>query len=218
MVKSRFVNIHYSLVYMNEAWEVYSSAQSLELHFPAAPLLCVSCPALRHVVKKISQQQQHWDGHNHTRLTVPLFIGISLSDMFSVTWWRPASARRSCWNMEDMEDDSLDVKDDHNHNYCASGSGKAYLSSRLSDVPPVPQPVPGGGEAGTHRGKQWSGSSSTTTAGGKFMDSDSGSESSEVSETDCAALPPAAEGKFTLDSTSKFRKLTCGQTAGPGVL
>ncbi|CAB1425079.1 unnamed protein product [Pleuronectes platessa] len=113
--------------------------------------------------------------------------------------------------MEDMEDDSLDVKDDHNHNYCASGSGKArtYLSSRLSEVPPVLQPVPGGGEAGCHRGKQWSGSSSsttstTTTGGSKFMDSDSGSESSEVSETDCAALPPAVEGKFSLDSTSKF--------------
>ena len=114
--------------------------------------------------------------------------------------------------MEAMEDDSLDIKDDHNHNYCASGGSKVrtYLSSQLSDVSTtVPQsacaPVPPGGEPGTRRGKLWSGSS---TGGSKFMDSDSGSESSEVSETDCTAPSAAVEGKFTLDSTSKFRKLT----------
>ncbi|AWP14320.1 putative myopalladin [Scophthalmus maximus] len=109
--------------------------------------------------------------------------------------------------MEAMEDDSLDVKDDHNHNYCASGSGgkvRSYLSSRLSHAASVPQPacppVPAG-EPATRRGKQCSG----RTAGSKFADSDSGSESSEVSETDCTAPPAAAvEGKFTLDSTSKF--------------
>lgn len=113
--------------------------------------------------------------------------------------------------MEAMEDDSLDIKDDHNHNYCASGGGskvRTYLSSQLSDVSTtVPQPacppVPGG-EPGTRRGKLWSGS----TGGSKFMDSDSGSESSEVSETDCTAPSAAVEGKFTLDSTSKFRKFT----------
>lgn len=112
--------------------------------------------------------------------------------------------------MEAMEDDSLDIKDDHNHNYCASSSGskvRTYLSSKLSDATTVPQPVclpVPGGEPGTRRGKVWSGGS----GGSKFMDSDSGSESSEVSETDCAAPPAAVEGKFTLDSTSKFRKFT----------
>ncbi|XP_037639083.1 CDK2-associated and cullin domain-containing protein 1 [Sebastes umbrosus] len=113
--------------------------------------------------------------------------------------------------MEAMEDDSLDLKDDHNHNYCASSSSssssnnkvRSYLSSQLAEVTTVP--VPGGGEPGTRRGKlMWTGSSSSSTAGSKFMDSDSGSESSEVSETDCTAPPAAAEGKFTLDSTSKF--------------
>lgn len=112
--------------------------------------------------------------------------------------------------MEAMEDDSLNIKDDHNHNYCASSSNKVrtYLSSQLSDATTVPQPVSlpvPGAEPGTRRGKVWSGGA----AGSKFMDSDSGSDSSEVSETDCTAPPAAAaEGKFTLDSTSKFRKLT----------
>ncbi|XP_031694131.1 CDK2-associated and cullin domain-containing protein 1 [Anarrhichthys ocellatus] len=113
--------------------------------------------------------------------------------------------------MEAMEDDSLDLKDDHNHNYCASSSSssssssskvRTYLSSQLSDVTTVPQsacpPVPGG-EPGTRGEKPWSG-----TTGSKFMDSDSSSESSEVSETDCRAPPAAVEGKFSLDSTSKF--------------
>lgn len=110
-----------------------------------------------------------------------------------------------------MEDDSLSIKDDHNHNYCASSSSgkvRSYRSSQLSGVTTVPQPVcPAvpGGEPGTRRGKLWTGS---TAAASKFMDSDSGSESSEVSETDCSAAPAAVEGKFTLDSTSKFRKLT----------
>lgn len=110
--------------------------------------------------------------------------------------------------MEAMEDDSVELKDDHNHNYCASSSSskvRLYLSSQLSAPQPVCAALPGG-EPGTRRGKQRSGSSSTA-AGSKFMDSDSGSESSEVSETDCSAAPAAVEGKFTLDSTSKFRKL-----------
>ncbi|XP_022051988.1 CDK2-associated and cullin domain-containing protein 1 [Acanthochromis polyacanthus] len=107
--------------------------------------------------------------------------------------------------MEAMEEDSLDVKDDHNHNYCASGSSKVrpYLSSQLSDVTTVPQPVCAtvpGGESGSRQGKLWSGG----TGGSKLMDSDTGSESSEVSETDCAAPPAATGGKFSLDSTSKF--------------
>lgn len=111
--------------------------------------------------------------------------------------------------MEAMEDDSLDVKDDHNHNYRASGSNKVrtYLSSQLSEISTVPQPVCATvpvGEAGTRQGKLWSGA----TGGSKFMDSDTGSESSEVSETDSTAPGAASEGKFALDSTSKFRKFT----------
>lgn len=113
--------------------------------------------------------------------------------------------------MEAMEEDSLDVKDDHNHNYCASSSSKVrtYLSSQLSDINTAPQPicppVPGG-ELGKRQGKLRSGN----TGGSKFMDSDSGSENSEVGEGDCpapSAAAAASEGKFTLDSTSKFRKL-----------
>ncbi|KAK2922110.1 CDK2-associated and cullin domain-containing protein 1 [Channa argus] len=104
--------------------------------------------------------------------------------------------------MEAMEDDSLDLKDDHNHNYCASSRARTHLSSQLSDVTTVPQLVCPSvmGEAGARRRKLWSGSS----GGSKLMDSDSGSESGEVAETDCRAPPSAVEGKFTLDSTSKF--------------
>ncbi|KAM9847614.1 CDK2-associated and cullin domain-containing protein 1 [Aulostomus maculatus] len=108
--------------------------------------------------------------------------------------------------MESMDVDSSDVKDDHNHNRCASGSSKVrtYRSSQLTEVTTLPQPVCAaapGGEPGSRRGKLCSGG---TTGGSKFMDSDSGSESSEVSESDCAAPPAPVEGKFTLDSTSKF--------------
>lgn len=119
--------------------------------------------------------------------------------------------------MEAMEDDSVNIKDDLNHNYCSSSSSKvrAYLSSQLSDATTVPQPVclaAPGEEPGTRQGKVWSGSTGVS----KFMDSDSGSESSEVSETDCTAPPVAAEGKFTLDTTSKFRKFAV--TTGPELL
>ncbi|XP_030012128.1 CDK2-associated and cullin domain-containing protein 1 [Sphaeramia orbicularis] len=106
--------------------------------------------------------------------------------------------------MEAMEDDSLELKDDHNHNYCASSSKvRTYLSSQLSDVTTVPQPVCSPVPVGdSRRGKLRSG----TTGSSKFMDSDSSSESSEVSETDSGAPPAAAaaEGKFSLDPTSKF--------------
>lgn len=108
--------------------------------------------------------------------------------------------------MEAMEDDSLNIKDDLNHNYCASSSSKVrtYLSSQLSDAASLLHPVcfpvvPG--EPGTRSGKL-----SGKTGGSRFMDSDSGSESSEVNETDCTASPASADGKFSLDSTSKFRK------------
>lgn len=107
--------------------------------------------------------------------------------------------------MEAMEDDSLDVRDDHNHNYRASGSNRVrtYLSSQLSDISTVSQPVcptVPAEEPGARQGKMWSGAA----GGSKFMDSDTGSESSEVSETDSSAPAAAVEGKFALDSTSKF--------------
>ncbi|XP_056291192.1 CDK2-associated and cullin domain-containing protein 1 isoform X2 [Pseudoliparis swirei] len=102
--------------------------------------------------------------------------------------------------MEAMDDDSSDMKDDHNHNYCASGGGKvrAHPRSQLSVPRSAGAPEPGA-EPETRRGKLWPGST-----GSKFMDSDSGSESSEVSEADCAAPPAAGDGTSGLDSTSKF--------------
>lgn len=106
--------------------------------------------------------------------------------------------------MEAMEDDSVNRKDDHNHNYCPSGSGKVrtYVSSQLSDASAVVCLPVSGEEQVARRGKVWSGSSGAS----KFMDSDSSSESSEVSEIDCSAPSAGVEGKFTLDTTSKFRK------------
>lgn len=114
--------------------------------------------------------------------------------------------------MEAMEDDSPNRKDDHNHNYCPSGGGKVrtYVRSQLSDAAaavkqPVCLPV-SAEEQVARRGKAWSG----TSGGTKFMDSDSSSESSEVSELDGSAPSGSSvEGKFTLDTTSKFRKFMC---------
>ncbi|TNN33235.1 CDK2-associated and cullin domain-containing protein 1 [Liparis tanakae] len=102
--------------------------------------------------------------------------------------------------MEAMDDDSSDMKDDHNHNYCASGGGKVRAHPRSQRSVPrsagAPEP---GAEPEPRRGKLWPGST-----GSKFMDSDSGSESSEVSETDCAAPPAAGDGTCGRDSTAKF--------------
>lgn len=107
--------------------------------------------------------------------------------------------------MEAMEQDSLDIKDDHNHNYCASSSSSSresrLVSSGLSGAAgPQPVCVPGpAGDPGNCRVML-----RCRTAGSKFMDSDSGSESSEVSEVDSAAPSAAGEGKFSLDGASKF--------------
>lgn len=112
--------------------------------------------------------------------------------------------------MEAMEDDGPNSKDDHNHNYCPNGGGKVrtYVSSQLSEAAvgvkqSVRLPV-STREQVARQGKVRSG-----TAGGlKSMDSDSSSESSEVSELEgCAPPGSSGEGKFTLDTTSKFRKL-----------
>ncbi|XP_038140077.1 CDK2-associated and cullin domain-containing protein 1 [Cyprinodon tularosa] len=106
--------------------------------------------------------------------------------------------------MEAMEDDSSEVKDDHNHNHRrSSGDGKATpaLSSQVPGGMGVSQPVCSvvpGGEPAMKRGEPWS----PSPCGSKFMDSDSGSDSSEVSETECSAAN--SEEKFSLDSTSKF--------------
>lgn len=112
--------------------------------------------------------------------------------------------------MEAMEDDGPDSKDDHNHNYCPSGGGKvrAYASSQPSEAAAgVKQSVrlpASAQEPVARQGNVWSGT------GLKSMDSDSSSESSEVSELEGSAPPGSSgEGKFTLDSTSKFRKLVC---------
>ncbi|XP_077469329.1 CDK2-associated and cullin domain-containing protein 1 isoform X2 [Stigmatopora argus] len=107
--------------------------------------------------------------------------------------------------MEAMEDDSSDVKDDHNHNYCGNDSSKVQMrsGSRLSDGTTFPQPQPlclappGGEDRSVRR------SLLCSTSGSKIMDSDSGSECSE--ETECATPAAAsAQDNLTVDSTSKF--------------
>lgn len=105
-----------------------------------------------------------------------------------------------------MEDDALDVKDDHNHNYCGGG-GEVQLSE-VTRVPPLVSPTTvSGGEPGPRQGTLWPGGS----VGSKFMDSDTGSDSSEVGEaesTSPAATANNTEGKFSPGSSSKFRKFT----------
>lgn len=105
--------------------------------------------------------------------------------------------------MEAMEDDSSEVKDDHNHNYCgSSGGGKARAALSSQVVPQPVCPTVPGAEPAKGQGK----SLSDNPCGSKFMDSDTGSESSEVSETECSAA--SNEEKTSLDSSSKFRKLS----------
>lgn len=96
--------------------------------------------------------------------------------------------------MEATDGDSFILKDDHNHNYRSNRSSKVSLDSRAVSQA-VCGPVLMGEEAETQRSK--------VDLGG----SDSSSDSSEASETDCTALTATAEGKFTLDSTPKLRKL-----------
>ena len=94
--------------------------------------------------------------------------------------------------MEPRNGDIFVIKDDHNHNYRSTRSSKVLLDSKA-----VPQancgPVQMGEEPDAHRGD----------LGGW----DSASERSEVIETDCTAMSAMAEGKFSLDSTPKLRKL-----------
>nr|XP_057920223.1 CDK2-associated and cullin domain-containing protein 1 [Doryrhamphus excisus] len=113
--------------------------------------------------------------------------------------------------MEAMEDDSSDVKDDHNHNYRASSSGggnkiQTYLSSRISEGTTLHQPVSSSAPKGDLDSAGGS-SVSRGTDGSKVMDSesDSGSECSEAGETDRpTATAASAEGSFTGESTSKL--------------
>ncbi|KAM9803922.1 CDK2-associated and cullin domain-containing protein 1 [Neosynchiropus ocellatus] len=100
-----------------------------------------------------------------------------------------------------MEEDGVD---DHNHNYCSGSNEKADTHPRrrpLSEAVPQPvcAPVPRGEPAG-RRGKMWTGSA----GGSSYMDSDSSSEGSEVSEPDCGSTPASGEGGCSLDPTSKF--------------
>uniref|UniRef100_A0A3P9IHM7 CDK2 associated cullin domain 1 n=1 Tax=Oryzias latipes TaxID=8090 RepID=A0A3P9IHM7_ORYLA len=97
--------------------------------------------------------------------------------------------------MEAMEFDSLDVKDDHNHNYCGSGAKvRRFLSETGSEVCPTTQ----NRERPTARWKVRPG----TAGGSRLMDSDTDSESSEVSDADCPGSPAAK--KVSPDSSSKF--------------
>ncbi|KAF6725654.1 CDK2-associated and cullin domain-containing protein 1 [Oryzias melastigma] len=103
--------------------------------------------------------------------------------------------------MEAMEFDSLDVKDDHNHNYCGSSGAKVrrFLGGRLSgsEVCPTTQDR----ERTTGRWKVRPG----TAGGSRLMESDTDSESSEVSDADSPGSPAAnAERKVSPDPTSKF--------------
>uniref|UniRef100_A0A1A8M3W6 CDK2-associated, cullin domain 1 n=1 Tax=Nothobranchius pienaari TaxID=704102 RepID=A0A1A8M3W6_9TELE len=105
--------------------------------------------------------------------------------------------------MEAMEEDSLDVKDDHNHNYCRSGGGSkvrpCFSSQSLDRAAPLPAcPTGSAAEPCDRRRKLlWPGGSDRA----KFLDSDTGSESSE---SDCTATPANTEGLLSLESTSKF--------------
>lgn len=99
--------------------------------------------------------------------------------------------------METRNGDAFVTRDDHNHNYRSSRNSKVLLDSR-ADPQAVCGPVLMGEEPDTHRGKVWS-----VDVGG----SDSGSESSDVSEPDCASVSTTADGKFTLDSAPKLREL-----------
>ncbi|XP_061818171.1 CDK2-associated and cullin domain-containing protein 1 [Nerophis lumbriciformis] len=106
--------------------------------------------------------------------------------------------------MQSMEDDSPDVTDDHNHNYCGS-SNQTYLTSQLSEVTPLHHP----GTLSAPRGEPGfvrRSSRPRRTGGSKFMDSDSfSSECSEEEGTDgSTATAASAEGKSTPDLTSKF--------------
>ncbi|XP_061600792.1 CDK2-associated and cullin domain-containing protein 1 [Cololabis saira] len=86
--------------------------------------------------------------------------------------------------MEAMEEDSLDIKDDHNHNYCG---GKVRRSvSRIPGEPAALQPQQPG--------------SPPAPAGPEGLQPDT-SDTSDTGDPDSAA---AAAGKFSLDSTSKF--------------
>lgn len=102
----------------------------------------------------------------------------------------------NCKKMETRNGDTFVTRDDHNHNYRSSRNSKVLLDSR-ADPQAACGPVLMGEEADSQRGKVWS-----VDVGG----SDSGSESSDVSEPDCASVS-ATDAKFTLDSAPKLRKM-----------
>ncbi|KAJ8014340.1 hypothetical protein DPEC_G00039220 [Dallia pectoralis] len=104
--------------------------------------------------------------------------------------------------MEDMEEDSCGLNDDHNHNcYENSASGQVhYRRTGLSDVPQrlTVSPVlfrPDVTEQNNHI--------TSSSSGLNVMDSDSSSVSSDTSETDCPVSSNIA-GKLSLNSASKF--------------
>ncbi|XP_023864229.1 CDK2-associated and cullin domain-containing protein 1-like [Salvelinus sp. IW2-2015] len=107
--------------------------------------------------------------------------------------------------MEDMEEESSGLNDDHNHNYCEnSASGQVHnLRTGLSNEPqtlPV-FPVLGTREVATQ--ENHANICSSSSSGSKFVDSDSSSVNSDTSETDSAS-PASIAGKLTLNSASKF--------------
>ena len=110
--------------------------------------------------------------------------------------------------MEDMEEDSFDLLDDHNHNYCENGT-HLYLRTKMSDAP---QPQPVSPVPLMLRDHEKVCSSSTSNS--KLMDLDSSSESSsEISDIDSHASSALA-GALTLNSASKFRKFVASTDDG----
>ncbi|XP_029553840.1 CDK2-associated and cullin domain-containing protein 1 [Salmo trutta] len=107
--------------------------------------------------------------------------------------------------MEDMEEESSGLNDDHNHNYCENrASGQVhYLRTELSNEPQTLPIFPVLGTRDVAAQENHANICSSSSSGSKFVDSDSSSVNSDTSETDSAS-PASIAGKLTLNSASKF--------------
>ncbi|XP_029496841.1 CDK2-associated and cullin domain-containing protein 1-like [Oncorhynchus nerka] len=107
--------------------------------------------------------------------------------------------------MEDMEEESSGLNDDHNHNYCENrASGQVhYLRTELSNEPQTLPIFPVLGTRDVAAQENHANICSSSSSGSKFVDSDSNSVNSDTSETDSAS-PASIAGKLTLNSASKF--------------
>ncbi|XP_064790638.1 CDK2-associated and cullin domain-containing protein 1-like [Oncorhynchus masou masou] len=107
--------------------------------------------------------------------------------------------------MEDMEEESSGLNDDHNHNYCENrASGQVhYLRTELSNESQTLPIFPVLGTRDVAAQENHAKICSSSNSGSKFVDSDSNSVNSDTSETDSAS-PASIAGKLTLNSASKF--------------